>query len=71
MQNGEQHGGGGLLHLDVHIDHPMRQHLEAPDRYAELLTLLAVFDGVRQHLSHAPNGLRTDSGRALVARLLQ
>jgi hypothetical protein len=55
----------------VHIDHPVRQHLETADRHAELLALLAVLDGVRQHLSHAPDGFRTDRGRTFVARRVQ
>ena len=71
VQHGEQDGGECLLHLDVHIDHAVLEHLEAADRHAELLALLAVFDGVRQYLSHATDGFRTDRGCTFVARLLQ
>ena len=47
------------------------EHLEAADRLAELLALLAVFDGVGQHLSHAADGFGADRGRALVAGALK
>ena len=51
----------------MHVDHAVLQHLEAADRLAELLALLAVFDGVGQHLSHAADRLGADRGGAFVA----
>ena len=71
VQHRKEDGGDGLLQLHVHVDHAMLQHLEAADGLPELLALFAVFDGVRQHLSHAPHRFRTDRGGALVAGLLQ
>ena len=69
VQHRQIHRGDGLLELHVHVDHPVLQHLEAADRLPELLALLAVFDGVGQHLSHAADRFGADRRRALVAGL--
>jgi hypothetical protein len=69
VEHGEIHCGHGLLEFQVHVDHPVLQHLEAADRLPELLALFAVFKRVGQHLSHTAHRFRTDRGRALVAGL--
>ena len=61
----------GLFEFHVHVHHPVLQYLEAADRLAELLTLLAVFDRVAEHFSHRTDRLGAHRGRALVAGLGQ
>ena len=71
VEHREIDGRDGLLEFHVHVDHSVLEHLEAADRLAELLALLAVFDGVGQHLAHGTDRFGADRGRPLVAGALE